>query len=134
MARNTSALPNSIEISGDENSSFTSVNLNSSPKSMKTENRTPLRQSFGTPKTPLSASVAASSPLSGSPASSASSARRTRRMWTESEEAMLISGVEKVRDFLDLYFLALILLCSTAKMLGIKFWRNFNSTIEIPVI
>ena len=101
MARNTSALPNSIETAVDENSSFSSINLNSSPKSLHTESTTPVRQSIGTPKTPLSASVNASSPLSGSPASSTASAgRRTRRMWTEAEEAILISGVEKVRKML----------------------------------
>jgi len=97
MARNTSALPNSIEMANDENSSFSTINLNSSPKSMTTESRTPRRQTPGTPKTPLSASVLASSPLTASPASTTSSpARRARRYWSEAEEALLIYGVEKV--------------------------------------
>lgn len=128
MARNTSALPSSIENVIDENTSFSNINVNSSPKSVTSAgSKTPRRQAPGTPKTPLSASVANSSPLVAS--SPASSGRRTRKMWTEEEEALLISAVEKVHaqmNFFELFLIEFpVYICSVRHgLLGQNFTRE----------
>lgn len=93
MARSASALHNSTEAVNDENSLHqNNSTITSSPKSTVTENHTPNRPTPSTPKTPKTQQtpVIPSSPLNSSPD------RRTRRMWSDAEEACLISGVAKV--------------------------------------
>lgn len=113
MARSASALHNSVEAVNDENAQIYNNSIaNSSPKSMSTESHTPRRAAPSTPKTPL----AASSPLTSSPD------RRTRRTWSEAEEACLISGVAKVRVLMGGGFLTFPF--STELISGMKFYKT----------